>query len=464
LGSLRLVVVLVGLSLASSCGRTLAVVDADAAHDAAADAGSLFACTTSPPTTWSPIWETPVTDADVWLNAIATNHAGDRIGLASEVKTSGNLSLEEYDGTGASLWKVSLGALARGSLSFAVGAGGEMFVAVAGKIETSNGILAGPGDPLAEGALFKVAPDGTLAWGQQLVEATAQSVVNDFNAGLQQSAVAIDGVGNIWVAETVFVADVSQANETAGVVVVVEKHDATDGHLLLQKTFTTGQNADAGSYPTILLSVAPDGGVVFAGAVPWPIDLRGGSLVPAAPGGPGDTFVARLDATGAHMWSAMFGDRNGSQPHGLAQDAQGNVVLAGGFAGLFPFGGALLGSHGDLDVFVVRLGPDGAPSWARSFGGDGSDLSGPAFIDSTGLIRVYTYVDRLTLSDGSSLEGNGNESLLVLDADGTPRAARCFPTYVQDKIAADDVGDLFVTTAGATATGKELRLARFPAF
>ena len=57
---------------------------------------------------------------------------------------------------------------------------------------------------------------------------------------------------------------------------------------------------------------------------------------------------------------------------------------------------------------------------------------------------MYTYVDRLTLNDGSSLEGNGNESLLVLNADGTARAARCFPTYVPDKIAADDAGDLFL--------------------
>ena len=284
-----------------------------------------------------------------------------------------NLSLEERDGTGASLWKVSLGALARGSLSFAVGAGGEVFVAVAGKIATANGILAGPGDPLAEGALFKVAPDGTLAWGQQLVEATAQSVLNNYNAGLQQSAVAIERCRQ----------HLGRRDCLRGRCLPGQRDIGRGGGgrkarrhgrpcFCYRRPSWAGQSRRRRSPMTILLSVAPDGGVVFAGAVPWAIDLGGGSLVPAAPGGPGDTFVARLDATGAHVWSAMFGDRNGSQPHGLALDAQGNVVIAGAFAGLLPIGGDLLSFTGDLDVFVARLGPDGVPAGQKT-GGDAGD-------------------------------------------------------------------------------------------
>jgi hypothetical protein len=453
------------IGLASGCGGP-AAADLDASADGGAEAAPrpIEVCTTSPATEWSSSWDTVITDKDVSPQMLVATGAGDRIAVATSWKLGGNLSLEEYDGGGALLWAVSLGALVHGRMNAAFGSAGDLYVAIAGQVQTSSGILSSPGDPLSGGSLLKVDANGALAWGVPLVAAAqAQPTFEAYNAGLKESAVTIDGAGDVWVAETVFVPDASRANTIRSLKVVLEKHDPTDGHLLFQNTFESMGGGSSYDPPSeIFLAPAPNGGIAMAGSVWGTIDLGGGPLVPLLDDhAPGALFVAQFDARGAHLWSATFGGRQGVEPSGLAFDPQGDVVVAGRFSGLIDLGGMLFGSHGQIDALLARLAPTGAPLWGLSVGDPGNNWFGRPFVDAKGTVRLQAINLQLTLGDGSELDASGFEALLAIDDAGAVRAARCLPGYVPI-MTVDDAGDVFAILGGTSLTST--RLVRLPAF
>jgi hypothetical protein len=63
----------------------------------------------------------------------------------------------------------------------------------------------------------------------------------------------------------------------------------------------------------------------------------------------------------------------------------------------------------------------------------------------------------LVLSDGSRIDGNGDQAMLVIDGEGTVQQARCFPTRVSSPMAADGQGGVAVVTSGL-ADGTLMRL------
>jgi hypothetical protein len=134
-------------------------------------------------------------------------------------------------------------------------------------------------------------------------------------------------------------------------------------------------------------SVALDqaGNIYLVGAYQGTIDFGGGALTTTVPGSAAtsslyNTFVARLDANGNHVWSKSFGDASvGAFGTAVSVDGQGAVVIAGYFGGTIDFGAAgrftSRGIYQPLlsgDAFLARLSPSGTPIWARSFGAAGS--------------------------------------------------------------------------------------------
>jgi len=71
--------------------------------------------------------------------------------------------------------------------------------------------------------------------------------------------------------------------------------------------------------------------------------------------GSNDVFLSRLDAAGAHAWTVSAGGSGNDSPCRVAQDSQGDVIVAGTFEGSAPFGSKTATSHGESDVFVWKL-------------------------------------------------------------------------------------------------------------
>ena len=73
----------------------------------------------------------------------------------------------------------------------------------------------------------------------------------------------------------------------------------------------------------------------------------------------------KLDESGGVLWQKAFSGK-------VQLDATGDVVLAGELVGTLDLGTARLISQGGADVLLLRLGPDGTPVFARSYGDPGA--------------------------------------------------------------------------------------------
>ncbi|XXY51004.1 SBBP repeat-containing protein [Sorangium sp. So ce269] len=134
-----------------------------------------------------------------------------------------------------------------------------------------------------------------------------------------------------------------------------------------------------------------------AGQVAWTIDVddEGNSLVsghfagtvdfgegPRSAGDTDDVFIVKLDPDGRTLWTRQIGDVAEHQVGVSATfDAEGGVLLAGGFQGTIDLGAGPLTSAGDLDILVAKLDPDGNPLWNQTFGGPGREQAIRAAVD-----------------------------------------------------------------------------------
>jgi hypothetical protein len=106
-----------------------------------------------------------------------------------------------------------------------------------------------------------------------------------------------------------------------------------------------------------------------------------------------DFYVLKLDASGNLVWAHGFGGVNEDIGYGITLDANGNVLVTGGFESTVDFdpgaGVASLTST-NMDIFVQKLDAAGNFVWAKSmtttgFGGD--DYGAAIATDATG--NVY---------------------------------------------------------------------------
>jgi hypothetical protein len=121
--------------------------------------------------------------------------------------------------------------------------------------------------------------------------------------------------------------------------------------------------------------------VVVTGTLDGAADFGGGRLKSA---GLTDVFVAKLDPEGKHLWSRRFGDTAEQEAGGVAVALDGSVVLAGSFEGTVDFGGGILTSSGEDDVFVAKLDAAGKHLWSKRFGDAHAQHGRAVAVDAAG--------------------------------------------------------------------------------
>lgn len=134
-------------------------------------------------------------------------------------------------------------------------------------------------------------------------------------------------------------------------------------------------------------SVAVDGfgNVIVTGVFGGSVDFGGGTLTGA---GGDDVFLAKYNTNGNHVWSKALGGTGNDRGQAVAVDAVGNIYLAGTFVGTADFGGGPLNSSGALDVFLAKYEATGAHLWSKRLGHLGIDLIGGISVDGTGNVAV----------------------------------------------------------------------------
>lgn len=189
------------------------------------------------------------------------------------------------------------------------------------------------------------------------------------------------------------------------------KLDAGGGHLW-SKSFG-GEFEDRVSR----IALDPSGAMVAVGRFIKPIDFGGGKLVSR---GEEEAFIAKLDASGAHVWSKRFGGKQKDAIHGVAIDSQGHVAVTGDFPDEAGFDGQTpLVSAGDReklrrDTVIALLDPKGAPLWSRRLGGPDSEWGTDVAMDRAGAVIVTGgFQGKATYQDGDLTSIGGNDIYLV---------------------------------------------------
>jgi hypothetical protein len=139
------------------------------------------------------------------------------------------------------------------------------------------------------------------------------------------------------------------------------------------------------------LSFDPSGNVIITGRFWGTVDFGGGALTAITGAGHSDIFVAKFDPSGAHLWSKRFGDQYLDWAESVAADQSGNILLTGRFQDTVDFGGGVLTSAGNNDIFVAKFDPDGNHVWSAAYGSSNNQEGWDIATDPLGNVIVSGY-------------------------------------------------------------------------
>lgn len=126
------------------------------------------------------------------------------------------------------------------------------------------------------------------------------------------------------------------------------------------------------------IAVDVHGNCIVAGAFQGTADFDPGPGVDSRrSAGNRDIFAWSLDASGQYRWAYTVGNKQSDEALGVVVTPTRDVYLTGRFSTIVDFdpGPAqwVMQVWGVTDVFLVKLSPEGAFQWARSFGGVSTD-------------------------------------------------------------------------------------------
>ena len=172
------------------------------------------------------------------------------------------------------------------------------------------------------------------------------------------------------------------------------RNSATDGRGFVLELSSLGAYAWDKSFGAMPEALAIDGmgDIVLCGKFTGSVDFGAGALTSAN----GSVFVAKLDPTGKALWSKAFpiGGPNLLAPRMMmTTDVAGDVLLGVNLKGdMIDFGGASLAGA----VLVAKLNPSGAVLWSRGFGALGKmSLQGIAAYDGANVLVAGTFQESL---------------------------------------------------------------------
>ena len=204
-------------------------------------------------------------------------------------------------------------------------------------------------------------------------------------------------------------------------------------HPLCSQSFEWAQGVYGGQFDQVLArAVAMDGqaAVITAGEFSTTLDIDPGAGVQTITSAGGtDIWVRKCDALGQFLWGLRIGGASGDQVFGLAVDGDGNILLTGRLIGqvdLDPGPGQDLWTtqNSGIDVFVLKLDPQGGYLWGRVFGGLGTDQGNSIAVDGDGHVITVGYLgsggDLDPGPGAAAVTGAGQQDIFVqkLDAAG----------------------------------------------
>lgn len=284
-----------------------------------------------------------------------------------------------YSPTGVLQWVKRFGATGTDGVgTVAFDAEGNLWVAgyFSGTIDLGDGAMTAQGLMGGDGLIAKYSPSGTLLFSRKLGGPGADTA----------ASLALDSAGNAVVSgvfETSIVIGSKSLSGKGFTDSYVAKFDKNGNVLWAFPHGSAGVDLGLG------VAVDKDGDVIQLAVTfmvpfplpPTPFDFGGGGIYA---GGKYDFFVAKFSgATGAHVWSKAFGGAGEDWAWAVATTANKDVVVTGYFQETMAIGSTMLTSKGGDDAYLLRLsGSNGAPLWAKRFGGATPDRARGVAVDA----------------------------------------------------------------------------------
>ena len=301
-----------------------------------------------------------------------------------------------------------------------------------------------------DGFVAKFGPTGTFLYGTYLGGINADSI----------NAVAVDSLGNIFVAGETSSSDFPKTNPyqttlkgaSDGFLTKI----AADGASLLFSTYLGGANSDA----VKAISLGSDGSIYVAGSTAS-ADFPTLSAFQSTHPGSGNraAFVTRFAASGGSLvYSTLVsGTSTNSVVFGMDVDALGSAYITGSTSNGFPIKNAAQGSFGgNIDGFLTKLSPDGtAQVYSTYWGGSGSENANAVRVDASGAATIVGYTSSNDFPTVAALKATGYNTGFV--AKFNPAGAVLFSSFLggsstdsASSVALDSSGSTFI--AGNTSS------------
>lgn len=166
--------------------------------------------------------------------------------------------------------------------------------------------------------------------------------------------------------------------------------------------------------------------------------------------GQNDVFVAAFDSAGNPLWAKSWGGITNDDGRGIAYDANGNLVVIGGFSSSVDFGGGAVTSKGGTDAFVMKLNASHTLAWVQTFGGTLTDEAVSAAVDTSGELLVGGLFESTVSLGSQTLTSAGDKDIFAIKmgSTGSTTWAKQFGSAEADEgvgVAFDAKGNAFVT-------------------
>lgn len=166
--------------------------------------------------------------------------------------------------------------------------------------------------------------------------------------------------------------------------------------------------------------------------------------------GSDDIFIAKVDRFSNWIWVKTAGGANVDAGYGIAIDSNGNCYVTGYFQGTSSFGGTSLVSNGASDIFICKLDTNGNWLWAKSAGGETTDIAYCISTDAVGNCYAAGYYSGTATFGENSHTSNGYNDIFVakIDTNGNwlwTNTAGGASTDIAYGISATADGSCFVT-------------------
>ena len=268
-------------------------------------------------------------------------------------------------------------------------------------------------------------------------------------------AVAVDSIGNTYVTggagSTNFPTTAPFQSGLKGTEDVFVTKINPNGSAKLYSTYLGGGGPDEGRG----IAVDVQGNAYITGSAG--IDFPTKNAIQATPGGSGDAFVAKLNATGsALMYSTYLGGNAIDSGSAIALDPAGNAYIIGStFSANFPTKNAFQSAKGaQQDAFVAKINAAGtAWVYATYLGGNNVDQGNAIAVDAAGSAYLTGYTQSSDFPLASPLRSSNANSVDAFVSKLNPAgSALVYSTYLGGSatdygtaIAVDASGSAYVT-------------------